>query len=62
MQRYRRAEAARKRVVDISYQSQKVDEQMGMLSDQVVSLATEINKVVEATGRLITTIDDISHV
>lgn len=35
---------------------------MCVLPDQVVRLAAQVHKVVEATGRFVSSIDDIRHV
>lgn len=35
---------------------------MGVLANEVVGLAAEVNKIMEAAGRLVTPVDDIRHV
>jgi hypothetical protein len=44
------------------HQAQKVEEEVGMLANEVVGLAAKVNKIMEAAGRLVTPVDDIRHV
>ena len=44
------------------HQAQKVEEEVGVLANEVVGLATKVNKVMEAAGRLVAPVDDIRHV
>jgi hypothetical protein len=46
----------------VSHQAQKVEEEVGVLANEVVGLAAKVNKIMEAAGRLVTPIDDIRHV
>lgn len=45
-----------------SHQAQEVEEEMGVLANEVVGLAAKVNKIMEAAGRLVTPVDDIRHV
>lgn len=45
-----------------SHQPQQVEEEVGVLADQVVGLAAQVDKVVEAAGGLVPPIDDVRHV
>lgn len=47
---------------EASHQAQKVEEEVGVLANEVVGLAAKVNKIMEAAGRLVTPIDDIGHV
>lgn len=47
---------------EASHQAQKVEEKVGVLANEVVGLAAKVNKIMEAAGRLVTPVDDISHV
>lgn len=44
------------------HQAQKVEEEVGVLANEVVGLAAKVNKIMEAAGRLVTPVDDIRHV
>lgn len=44
------------------HQAQEVEEEVGVLANEVVGLAAKVNKIMEAAGRLVTPIDDIRHV
>lgn len=44
------------------HQAQEVEEEVGMLANEVVGLAAKVNKIMEAAGRLVTPVDDIRHV
>ena len=44
------------------HQAQQVEEEVGVLANEVVGLAAKVNKIMEAAGRLVTPIDDIRHV
>lgn len=45
-----------------SHQAQKVEEEVGVLANEVVGLAAKVNKVMEAAGRLVAPVDDVRHV
>ncbi len=45
-----------------THQAQQVEEQVCVFPDQVVRLAAQIHKVVEAAGRFVSSVDDIRHV
>lgn len=45
-----------------THQAQQVEEQVCVFPDQVVRLAAQVHKVVEATGRFVSSVDDIRHV
>lgn len=64
LDRCSKAESYRKqrRGGGMSHQAQKIEEEVGVLADQVVGLAAEINKVMETAGRLVPTIDDVCHI
>lgn len=44
------------------HQPQQVEEEVGVLADQVVGLAAQVDEVVEAAGGLVPPIDDVRHV
>lgn len=44
------------------HQAQEVEEEVGVLANEVVGLAAKVNKIMEAAGRLVTPINDIRHV
>lgn len=44
------------------HQAQEVEEEVGVLANEVVGLAAKVNKIMEAAGRLVTPVDDIRHV
>lgn len=44
------------------HQAQKVEEEVGVLANEVVGLAAKVNKIMEAAGRLVAPVDDIRHV
>lgn len=48
--------------VSSTHKPKQVEEQVCVFSDQVVCLAAQVHKVVEATGRFVSSIDDIRHV
>lgn len=50
------------RCVSSTHQAEQVEKQVCVFSDQVVRLAAQVHKVVEATGRFVSSIDDICHV
>lgn len=45
-----------------THQTQQVEEQVSVFPDQVVRLTAQIHKVVEATGRFVSSVDDERHV
>lgn len=45
-----------------SHQPQEVEEEVCVLADQVVGLAAQVDKVMEAAGGLVPPVDDIRHV
>lgn len=45
-----------------SHQRQQVEEQPGVLADEVVGLTTQVHKQLEATGGPLTSVDDVRHV
>jgi len=45
-----------------SHQPQQVEEEVGVLADQVVGLAAQVDEVVEAAGGLVPPVDDVRHV
>lgn len=45
-----------------SHQAQQVEEQVCVFADQVVRLAAQVNKLVEAAGRFVSPVDDVRHV
>lgn len=44
------------------HQPQQVEEEVGVLADQVVGLAAQVDEVMEAAGGLVPPVDDIRHV
>lgn len=44
------------------HQAQKVEEEVGVLANEVVGLAAKVNKIMEAAGRLVAPVDDIRHI
>lgn len=44
------------------YQGQQVKEEVGMFTDQIVSLRAQVHKELEAACWSLTPIDDISHI
>lgn len=44
------------------HQAQEVEEEVGVLANEVVGLAAKVNKIMEAAGGLVTPVDDIRHV
>lgn len=45
-----------------SHQPQQVEEEVGVLANQVVGLAAQVDEVMEATGGFVPAIDDVRHV
>lgn len=44
------------------YQRQQVKEEVGVLSDQIVSLTAQVHEQLETAGGSLTTIDDVGHI
>lgn len=45
-----------------SHQRQQVEEQPGVLADEVVGLTTQVHKELETTGGPLASVDDVRHV